>query len=179
MTLANYVTKRNPLLVFLGIRYQLDCEHLNVQVFERDRYCVFYVSWKLLWANDECQGKTYQAVNKRYTISVSFLPSGKTQWFSDGLSVFVTALLSLASWEKRPTAGSAPRGGEGVLEEPQILVLCLCVWNKTNPYVLSGDGDGDVRFPLLVPDQVPVLALWVPPCGFRKFHICELLEHLE
>lgn len=78
MTLAIYVIKRNPLLVFLGLKYQLDWEDLNVHVFEREG-TVFSTATENFFGQIECQGKTYQAVNKCYTISVSFLPSGKAQ----------------------------------------------------------------------------------------------------
>lgn len=78
-----------------------------------------------------------------------------------------------------PTAGSAAGGGEGVVEEPQGLVLS--VWAKTNPYAHRGWGQGGYphRFPLLLPDQVPGAGTLGTPPGFRKFHICELFEHLE
>lgn len=115
---------------------------------------MFSTSTENFFGQIECQGKTYQAVNKCYTISVSFLPSGKTQRFSDSFVLF-TAVLCLATWEELPIAGSAARGGEGVVEEPQALVLCLCAPKQIHPIGLP---------PLL-------LALWVPPPGFRKFQI--------
>lgn len=142
----------------------------------KGRYRVFYFHWKLLWANYECKGKIYQAVNKCYTISVSFLPSGKTQWFSDSLVLF-TAVLCLATGKKLPTAGSAARGGEGVVEETQVLVLCLSAWMKTSPYAWRGWGC-EVPSPCSQ-TRCLLLALWVPPHGFRKFHIFELFEYLE
>lgn len=62
-----------------------------------------------------------------------------------------TAVLCLATWEKLPTAGSAARAGDGVGQEPQVLVLSLCAPKQTLLLV----GDGDVRFPPLLPDQLP------------------------
>lgn len=85
-------------------------------MYLQGRYRVFYSNWKLLWANYKCQGKTYQAVNKCYTLSISSLPSGTTQLLSNSFVLFTTmlflAIWKIAIYKKPPTAGSAAREEE-------------------------------------------------------------------
>lgn len=72
-----------------------------------------------------------------------------------------TAVLCLATREKLPTAGSAARGGErcgGGAASSWPLSLC------EPKQALMLVGDGDVRFPPLLPDQVPAVGtVGTPP----------------
>ena len=166
-------------------------------MYLKGEYRVFYFNWKLLWANYKCQGKTYQAVNKCYTISVSFLPSGKTQF----PQTVLCSLQRCYSWQygkwtfirEIPTAGSAARGREGAVEVVVLMSwavplwwrshklfsrgLCLSAQTKKRPYASRWWGC-ELPSPLL-PDQVPAAGTGCLHAGFRKFHICKLFEYLE
>lgn len=142
-------------------------------VYLKGGYHIFHSNWKLLWANYRCQGKTYQTVNKCYTVSVSFLPSGKTQLPSDRFMLFTTllflAIWKMDMWKWTSTTGSALRGREGLLGVVVLMSwalppwwrshelfsrgLCLSAWTKKRTYADRWWGC-ELPSPLLT-DEVP------------------------